>query len=146
MTDELITEFTYSLLMSSDHPLAQKDSITFDDLIDYVEVAHADPYVPSMPLSKVIKEELPDNIERRIFIFERGSQFELLSKNTQTFMWVSPVPKDLLERYHLVQRRCENIKRVYKDVLIYKNDYKLSELDKHFITELCESKRKYVTI
>ena len=78
---EMVTEFSYSLIMSADSPLAELDEITFDDLTDYIEIAHADPYVPSLPLSKVVKEELPDNIERRIFIFERASQFDLLSNN-----------------------------------------------------------------
>ena len=141
---ELVTEFTYSLIMSADNPLAQKQEITFDDLAEYIEIAHADPYVPSMPLSKVVKEELPDNIDRRIFIFERASQFDLLSLNPETFMWVSPAPKSLLERYNLVQRKCADNKKVYKDVLIYKNGYKLSKMDRQFITELCDSKRKYL--
>ena len=141
---ELVTEFTYSLIMSADNPLAQKQEITFDDLSEYIEIAHADPYVPSMPLSKVVKEELPDNIDRRIFIFERASQFDLLSLNPETFMWVSPAPKSLLERYNLVQRKCADNNKVYKDVLIYKNGYKLSKMDRQFITELCDSKRKYL--
>ena len=141
---EMVTEFTYSLIMSADNPLSQKETITFDDLTDYIEIAHADPYVPSMPLSKVVKEELPDNIDRRIFIFERASQFDLLSNNPETFMWVSPAPESLLKRYNLVQKKCVDNKKIYKDVLIYKNGYKLSKLDRQFITELCESKRKYL--
>ena len=141
---ELVTEFTYSLIMSADNPLAKKEQITFEDLTEYIEIAHADPYVPSMPLSKVVKEELPDNIDRRIFIFERASQFDLLSLNPETFMWVSPAPKSLLERYNLVLKKCTDNKKMYKDVLIYKNGYKLSKLDRQFITELCESKRKYL--
>lgn len=64
---ELVTEFTYSLIMSADSDLAKKQRISFDDLTNHIEIAHADPYVPSMPISKVIKEELPDNISRRIF-------------------------------------------------------------------------------
>ena len=115
---ELVTEFTYSLIMSADNPLAKKEVITFDDL--------------------------PDNIDRRIFIFERASQFDLLSLNPETFMWVSPAPQSLLERYNLVLKKCADNKKVYKDVLIYKNGYKLSKLDRQFITELCESKRKHI--
>lgn len=141
---EVVTEFTYCLLMSRAHPLAEKERITFDDLASYIEVAHADPYVPSLPLAKVVKEELPDNIERRIFVFERASQFELLSTNPHTFMWVSPVPDSLLERYGLVQKYCADNTRKYKDVLIYRDQYKLTELDRRFITALCEAKRKYI--
>ena len=143
-TYELITEFTYKIIMSKDSPLAKLDTISSDDLVDYIEIAHADPYVPSMPISKVVKEELSDDIDRRIFVFERTSQFELLSRNLETFMWVSPIPKSLLERYNLVQKECSENQKIYKDLLIYKNGYKLSKLDRQFITELCESKRKYL--
>lgn len=139
---ELVTEFTYSLIMSADNPLASKDEITFDDLTGYIEIAHADPFVPSMPLSKVVKEELHDNIHRRIYIFERASQFDLLDKNPETFMWVSPVPESLLEKYNLVQRKCTENKKPYRDVLIYKKDYRLTELDRRFITKLFEAKKK----
>ena len=143
-TYELITEFTYKIIMSRNSPLAMLDTISTNDLADYIEIAHADPYVPSVPVSKVVKEELSDDIERRIFVFERTSQFELLSRNLETFMWVSPIPKSLLERYDLVQKECSENRKIYKDLLIYKNGYKLSKLDRQFITELCESKRKYL--
>ncbi len=141
---EMIAEFTYVLIMSRENPLASKDEITFDDLPPYIEIAHADPYVPSLPLSKVVKDELPDNIDRRIFIFERASQFDLLSENPDTFMWVSPASQKILDRYGLVQKRCIDNKKVYKDVLIYREGYKLSRIDKQFITELCDSRRKYL--
>ncbi len=142
MQYEMITEFSYVLAMSRDNPLASAEKITFDALKDYIEIAHADPYVPSLPLSQVRKEELPDNIGRRIFVFERASQFELLSENPETFMWVSPIPQKLLDRYDLVQIPCEENKKIYKDILIYKHDYKLTVLDKAFIDELCKSKRE----
>lgn len=141
---EMVTEFRYHLLMSAESPLAQKEHITFEDLTGLIEIAHADPYVPSMSLSKVMKEELPDNIDRRIFIYERGSQFDLLSKNPETFMWVSLVPDSVLERYQLTEKVCVDNIKIYKDVLVYRNGYKLSMLDKQFITALCEAKRKYL--
>ena len=142
ITSELITDFQYVIAVSKDSPLNKKADISFDDLTDYIEIAHADPYVPSLPVSEVKKAELPNTGHCRIFIFERGSQFELLSKNPDTYMWVSPIPKELLDRYGLTERRIKAYKRVYKDVLIHRNDYRLSELDKMFIEELVISKRK----
>ena len=97
-----------------------------------------------MPISKVVKEELPDNIDRRIFIFERASQFDLLSLNPETFMWVSSASESLLQRYNLILKKCPDNKKVYKDVLIYKKGYKLSKLDRQFVAQLCESKRKHM--
>ena len=141
---ELITEFGYRLLMSKESPLAKLEKISFEDLKDFTEIAHADPYVPSLPMSEVKKEELPNNTAGRIFVFERASQFELLSQNPDTFMWVSPVPEDLIERYGLIEKTCDENKRIYKDVLIHRRDYTLSKLDKIFIEELVNAKRKTI--
>lgn len=137
---ELITEFSYVLIVSKDSKLAHKQNISFDDLNDFTEIAHADPYVPSLPLSSIRKDELPD-AKKVIFVFERAIQFELLNDNPDTFMWVSPVPKSLLDRYNLVQIKCTENKKVYKDVLIHKKSYVLSQLDKTFIEILIQSKR-----
>lgn len=141
---EVVTEFTYVLIMSREHPLAGCENIRYEQLKPFVEITHADPFVPSIPASAVKKAELPDDIERKIFIFERASQFDLLSENTDTFMWVSLAPQKLLDRYGLVQKKCCDNRRIYKDVLIYRRDYCLTELDRMFITELCRSKRQYL--
>ena len=106
-----------------------------------MEIAHGDPYAPALPLSAVKKQELPDNILRRVCVFERASQFDLLSQNPRTYMWVSPIPAVLKKGFRLVEKSCRDNKKMYKDVVIYKNDYKLSDLDKLFITEVCKSKR-----
>ena len=139
---ELITDFSYVLAMNKECPLVDKEIVTFSDLKNYIESAHADPVVPSLSMAAVKKEELSDDMRRRIFVYERASQFELMARNTQTFMWVSPIPRTLLERYDLVQVKCEENTKVYKDVMVHRNDYHLSELDNIFITELCRSKRE----
>lgn len=141
---ELVTEFSYVLLMNEDSPLAQKPEISVDDLMGMIEIAHADPYVPSLPTAKVLKEAHQDSTDRRIFVFERASQFDLLSQNPRTFMWASPVPENMLKRYHLVQRVCAENRKVYKDMLVYRKGYRLSELDKQFITALCEARRRHL--
>lgn len=138
---ELIAQFHYVLIMSRESPLAKKEEIHFNDLRSLIEIAHADPFVPSLPLSIVKKEELPDDVERRIFVFERGTQFDLLAENPETFMWVSPMPERILECHGLIQRECPDNTKAYKDVLIYRKNYELSELDKRFITEVHKSIR-----
>lgn len=142
LSHELVTKFRYVLLMSKDSELAEKEVITYDDLKDKIEIAHADPYVPSLPFAQIKKEELPDNSSRRIFVFERASQFELLSQNPETFMWVSSIPQSLLDRYGLVERKSSENERVYKDVLIYRKEYTLSRLDGLFIEQLVQAKRR----
>ncbi|MBR2988413.1 MAG: LysR family transcriptional regulator [Clostridia bacterium] len=144
LVGELIAEFSYVLLMSKDNPLAKKKDIAYEDLFPYIEIAHADPYVPSLSMSKVFREEIPNTIGRRIFVFERASQFEILSTNPETFMWVSPVSQETLDRYGLVQRVCTGNKKLYKDILIYHKGYKLTKLDNEFITALQKAKKEFV--
>lgn len=135
---EVIGEFSYILLMSKTHPLAQKEEIMPEDLSDYVEVVHADPYVPSLPMIDVKKAELSEYVDKRIYVFERASQFVLLEKTKNTFMWVSPVSQDILDRHNLVQKTCRASKKRYRDILIYRNDYQLTDLDRLFIEKVKE--------
>lgn len=139
---ELITEFSYRIVVSKNSPLAKVGSVAPKELANYIEVCHADPYVPSLPLIDVKKAELSEYVDKRIYIFERGSQFDILEKVPGTFMWVSPIPDKFLEKYGLVNIKCESQAKIYKDVLIYRKGYILSELDKNFITALCEVKRE----
>lgn len=142
LTYEIIAEFRYALIASNASPIASKEVISYSDLLPLMEISHGDPYVPSLPMSVVMKEEHCEDVKRRVFLFERGSQFDLLTANPETFMWVSPLPKKLLQRYDLSQKYCIDNTKIYKDVLIYRKDYSLSELDSMFITELIESKRR----
>ena len=139
---ELVTDFSYRLVVNRDSPLARLENITYKDLEGYLEIAHADPFVPSVPMDEALKDELTENVRRRIFVFERASQFDILSHNREAFMWVSPIPKQLLERYGLTERDCSDNTKMCKDVIIHRDDYRLTELDNIFISELCEVKRE----
>ncbi len=141
---ETITEFSYQLIMHRDHLLAKKPDLCQADLAPYIEIAHADPYVPSLPVTELRKNLLSPEIGRRIFVFERAGQFDLLSENHETFMWVSPVPEKLLRRYDLVQRVCPDNTRVHRDVLIHKSSYRLTDLDRRFIDALYAARDQYV--
>jgi DNA-binding transcriptional LysR family regulator len=141
---ELVAEFAPRLLVSRKSPLSQLDEIRSCDLTDYIEIAHADHYVPGLSPSEVRKTEITGDADRRIFVRERAVQLELLSENPQTFMWASPVPDKLLSRFELALVPCADNAREYKDVLIYHENYRFTELDKRFITELCRSRRSYI--
>lgn len=144
LKSETIADFSYQLVMSHSHPLADKEDISLKELGKYIEICHADPYVPSLPLVDAKKAELSEYVDKRIYIYERGSQFDLLEKVHDTFMWVSPLPDSLLQQHDLVVKKCSENAKVYRDVLIYRSDYRLSELDKSFITDLCNAKRTYL--
>lgn len=136
LASEVIAEFSCQATMSKQHPLANKDNIKLSDLSGYIEVAHADPFVPSLPLMDAKKAELSEFVDKHIYVFERGSQFDLLSSVTNTFMWGSTIPQHLLDRYSLVQKKCNANRKRYKDVLIYRKDYHFTDLDKSFMNHL----------
>ncbi len=138
---ELIAEFNYVLLVSEKSPILKIKNITFDELNKYIEIAHANATVPTVPFDDHKGDLQADNAQRRIFVFERSSQFELLSENPETFMWVSPVSDLTLKRYGLRQLESDANRLVYRDMLIHKKEYSLTDLDKLFISELCAAKR-----
>lgn len=144
LVSRTITEFSYVLITAQTSPLARMDNITSQDLSEFIEVCHADPYVPSMPLIDVKKAELSESVDKRIYVFERASQMEILSRVPNTFMWVSPVPEETLRKYGLIEIQTNVDEKVYKDVLIYRNGYKPSELDNLFIEQLIKSRDKYI--
>ena len=51
-------------------------------------------------------------------------------------MYVSPLPKEILRRYRLVQIPCADVKHTSKDMLIYQSSYRLSRTDQSFLEEL----------
>ncbi len=139
---ETVSEFSYRLLVKRGSSLEKNGNISLSDLKNYIEITHGDPYVPSLPLIDVKKAELSPDVDKRIYVFERATQFMLLGSVPNTFMWVSPIPQRLLDNYDLVTLDCPENTKVYKDVLIRRKDYKMSELDKQFITNVIEAKRQ----
>ena len=91
------------------------------------------PYLSSAYYNKSNKKS-----PRQISVYERGSQFEILSKIPNAYMWVSPIPEEILRTRGLRQIECSDSKRKIKDVLIYRQDYKLSQYDKDFTAKLTE--------
>ena len=75
-----------------------------------------------------------------IYVYERGSQFDLLTNVSTTYMWVSPIPQSILEKNQLVQRVCKAENNLYKDVMIFREDYRQNEYDVLFQKKLYESK------
>lgn len=146
LVQETIWEFEYVLVMSKHHPLAEKPEITVDDLHKYVKITHGDIDIPH---AKNVGNRAPDGskAERKvIYVYERGSQFDLLANVPTTYMWVSPIPTSYLERNGLVQRACKAPDNYYRDVLIYRQDYELSEYDKLFQKKIYESKVEVASV
>lgn len=139
---EPIWEFDYLAVMSKHHPLAQKETVEYQELKFFTEITHGDTSIPYIMHSNSLKADASSKASKYIYVYERCSQYDLLSSIPTTFMWVSPIPEKWLERYHLVQRSCKVPGHKHKDVFIYPRDYKLSTLDRKFIDKLYEVKNE----
>lgn len=131
-----IFEFESLALMSDRHPLAKCESIDNASLSKYTKIVHGDTAIPSLPLTKTRKE---GEVSKKIEVYERGSQLELLCRVPTTYMLVSPEPREVLERFSLVQRRCKRPDNICKDILIYRKAYSFSAEDEIFIQKLNEA-------
>ncbi len=131
---EPIWEFEYQLIMSVQHPLAVEKNIEYADLDDYIEITHGYLTIPSIPAT-LAREMMQQTKERKeIAVFERESQFELLRNIHTTYMWTSPTPANILNTMPLVEKKCNVRNNRYKDVLIYKNGYKMNRQEKRFMS------------
>jgi len=126
-------EFDLCLLMSKDHPLAQVEDIPYYDLCDYIEIVHGDFQVPSLSASKIKKDCKIQLSSKRIYVYERGSQFDLLQRVKGSFMWGSPIPEDFLSSHNIIMRKASIGSLVNKDVLIYKQNHLLTPNENFFI-------------
>jgi DNA-binding transcriptional LysR family regulator len=139
---EQVWEFEYLALMSKKNPLAEIGEVRFRDLEPYVEIIHGDtviPYISAAELRHPLPEAAP---KKRIYLYERYNQFDLLSGFPKTYMWVSPIPDRLLKRHELAQRKCDFMNNKYRDVLIYRKNYRFTELDKKFFDRVFEARNE----
>ncbi len=131
-----IWTYDYVVLMSEKSPLASSRTVTEAELEDYIEILHGDTAVPNVSAALQKKSSRMKSHKRHIYVFERGSQFDILSSVPNTFMYVSPLPAEILRRYRLVQKPCLGPKRTNRDTLIYQSSYRLSKTDQMFLDVL----------
>lgn len=141
LCSELVWDFSYLALMSRGNSLSDKRPLHADDLSQSIEIIHGDTMVPYLSGGAVLPQNGVSE-KKRIYLYERANQFELLYHIPESFMWVSPVPQDFLDRYDLVQRRCDFANNSCKDVLIYRRNYALSPLDIRFIDSVFRTKNE----
>jgi len=140
LRSEPLWEFEHLALMSVNNPLANRERVEYKELKEYTEIEHGDTIIPYLMQGNNIKPNHTENSSKHIYIYERCSQYDMLSTIPTTYMWVSPIPEKWLTRYNLIQRKCKASGHQYKDVFIYPKDYKLTQMDRKFIDKLSEAK------
>lgn len=130
---EYLLEFSSKVLMSADNPMANLEIIDIKALGKYTEILHGDTTISSCQRSDEVFEDTRNPGKKRIYVYERGSQFDILTQVPGTYMLTSSVPEKILSRYNLIQRECVIPENQYKDVIIYNKKYRFTNLDKKFV-------------
>ena len=132
LSGEVLWEFSMVVLLHERQPLAALGDIPYHLLGDYPEIVHGD-------LTPVLPAEQPAQAaggrQGRIAVFDRGGQFDILRNVPGSYMWVSPVPFEILAQQELVQKPCRSASR-YRDVLVRRRPGALSAAEVAFINEL----------
>lgn len=137
---EIVAEFSPLLATKKDSSPGKSEKISTEILRKCVEITFGDLFVPSPADTK--KSDSAQLSNKRIFVYDLTTGFSLLENVPNSYMYTSPLPKSIIEHYGLTSRRIDLHGFTCKDILIYRRDYKLSELDKRFITEVCNAKRE----
>lgn len=132
---ETIWQSDYMALMREDHPLAQCEDLEPDDLLPYIEIAFGDDEVPYIRVSESKTASGLLKNKKRVLVYGRAMQFDLLRTNPQAYMWVSPLPGEVLRANNLVLRKCRHSCQ-FKDILISRAGYRFSQLDREFLDKL----------
>ena len=139
---EPIWEFSSVALMSRNHPLSSQPAVLEADLLDYAEILYGDATIPSLPINQAREIAQAAETKKTITVYERASQLELLSRLESAYALTSPMPQDVLDRFGLVQKRCDMANNTFRDVLIFRAGYHMTRLDRLFIEKLREAAKR----
>lgn len=140
LISETVAEFTPLLITKKGSSLTKLEKISNENLREYVEITLGNLSNPALTDTK--KFEQSRSSDKRIFVYDLTTELLLLQNIPKSYAFTSPLPKIITEYYGLTIRTIESRGFTCKDVLIYRREYKLSELDKRFITEVCNAKRE----
>ncbi len=141
---KMILEFDYLLLTSKKSIIADKHIRCDEDVKDCIEIVYGDERLPSGDYVDLTDNDREERMQKKvIYIYARGSHFEILDSVPNTYMWVSPVPQHILDKYGLIQMRCGAYAKYMKDVLIFKENHVQKEHEKNFLIMLREKTREF---
>ena len=135
LESEVVRQFRMCLLMSEHHPLAALADIPYHLLAGCPQILHGDVQLPVLEAGQSAKRADLRVGGSRIYVYDRGSQFELLRQVPGSYMWVSPLPAAELARHGLVQKHCKEA-GLNLDVAVWSARAGLSESGRQFIQQI----------
>lgn len=135
---EILT-FRFVAVMSRGHKLSGHKSVKLSELAEHTALVHGDNYSVNFSdkwTDQLYKTQL---YAKTITLFERGSQYDFLRNIPDTFMLVSPLPKEVLEANSLVEVPLEDDDMgLFEDVLITRRYRSTSRFEQEFMNSLLD--------
>jgi len=141
LSSRLIWEFEACLLTSKRSPSSLHVAFSKHHLENGIELLYGDQTAPVAPADLSSTSLSDRQTKRKIYIYDRGSQFDLLNQVPGSFIWTSPMPAELLHRYQLIQYFFPLRPKKVRDVLICGKDYVFNPIDQQFLHEVEQVKQ-----
>ena len=132
---QTVWESPYVALVGRDHPLAARENLSPEDFLPYLEISFGDGEVPYIRVSEAESLAGAAGGSKRILVYARASQLDLLRANRLAYTWSCPAPQDFLSENGLVQLPCQGSGQ-FRDILISRSGYRFSGLDSAFLRQL----------
>lgn len=119
ISKQILMEFPMRIVVKKNHPLAGYEDIPYERLGEYTEIVHGDDHFPIIMQLHINPEmDIRETKGNKIFVYDRGSQISFLDKITNSYMWVSPIPLDMLQPFDMVLKDCSFAKNKNRDIII----------------------------
>lgn len=135
---EILT-FRFVAVMSRGHKLSGRKSVKLSELAEHTALVHGDNYSVNFSDKRTDQLYKTQLYSKTITLFERGSQYDFLRNIPDTFMLVSPLPKEVLEANSLVEVPLEGDDMgLFEDVLITRRYRSTSRFEQEFMNSLLD--------
>ncbi len=124
LSGELLWEFSCSILISADHPLAERANLTYLDLHGFPQLIQGDIQPASFTFDT--PNQPGTAAPKTIAVYDRASQTDLLLSLPGAYLWDAPVPYRFLAERGLLQKTCSCPGNQYQDFLIRRSGRSLS--------------------
>lgn len=136
----LLASFTMQPIVSLNHPLLEKENVTFEDLEKYPEIVHADDEMNVFERMYINSEYENTNGVKRIFVQDNGSKLIFLKSVENAYMWASPSTKYKSKEINsLVPLKCDDANIAINDMIICKKSCENNRVIKACMNYLTES-------
>lgn len=131
-----------SMVALSQRNCLSGETISYQALGSLTPIMYGDESIPYLSFGEVRREAKSPAANKAVFVYDRSTALELLSILEDSYMLTAPAMRSELEKYGLVQKKCEIPNERCKDVIVFQKGYKFSDADRKFIDLLSEIKNE----